>query len=196
MSEHVARQSETARYGGRRKKWVCPKVALWHLSGHWPVASLFLATSGLSACSSGRCTEMQLHYTLCSQIASLCDAHSLLCLALYLSCWWYTLTVQHLWVERSSVIKFGISSAGRPQPSDQQSNPYKSQSEPFLGQIHHLHFLNQTQYSGAQKASTFGRIASSKVFADMDSVCKEIKFLADYPHLNSCHLHIKRWLFC
>ena len=131
--------------------------------------------------------KMQLHYTLCSQTASLCNVHSL-CLALYLSCWWYTLTVQHLWVERSSVIKFGISSAGRPQPSDQQSNPYKSQSEPFLGQIHHLHFQNQTQYSGALKASTSGRIASWKVFADMGGDCKEIKFLADYSQLNSCHL--------
>ena len=206
MSEHVARQSETARYGGRRKKWVCPKVALWHLSGHWPVASLFLATSGLSACSSGRCTEMHHHHHHCSRCNStihsvvklhLCVMHIHCCVLHYIFLANDThFTVQRLWVERSSVIKFGISSAGRPQPSDQQSNPYKSQSEPFLGQIHHLHFLNQTQYSGAQKASTFGRIASSKVFADMDSVCKEIKFLADYPHLNSCHLHIKRWLFC
>ena len=87
----------------------------------------------------------------------LCVMHIHCCLALYLSCWWYTRTVQRLWVERSSVIKFGISSAGRPQPSDQQSNPYKSQFEPFLGQIHHLHFQNQTQYSCAQKASMSGR---------------------------------------
>ena len=120
--------------------------------------------------------KMQLHHTLCSQTASLCDVHSLLCLALYLSSWWYTLTVQRLRVERSPVIKFGISSAGRPQPSDQQSNPYKSQFEPFLGQIHHLHFLNQTQYSDGQKASMSGRIASWKVFADVDGVCKEINF--------------------
>ena len=151
-----------------KKKWVCPKVALWHLSGHWPVASLFLATSGLSACSSGRCTEMHHHHHHhhCSRCNStihsvvklhLCVMHIHCCLALYLSCWWYTRTVQRLWVERSSVIKFGISSAGRPQPSDQQSNPYKSQFEPFLGQIHHLHFQNQTQYSCAQKASMSGR---------------------------------------
>ena len=138
--------------------------------------------------------KMQLHYTpLWSQTA---DVHSLLCLALYLSCWWCTLTVQRLWVERSSVIKFGISSAARPRPSDQQSNPYKSQSEPFLGQIHHLHFLNQTQYLGAQKAPKSGRIASWKVFAGVDSVCKEIKFLVDHSQLNCCHLFNKWWLFC
>ena len=104
--------------------------------------------------------KMQLHYTLCSQTASLCDAHSLLSCAVSFLLMIHTYTVQRLWVERSSVIKFGISSAGRPQPSDQQSNPYKSQSEPFLGQIHHMHILNQTQYLGAQKASMSGRIAS------------------------------------
>ena len=150
-----------------KKKWVCPKVALWHLSGHWPVASLFLATSGLSACSSGRCTEMHYHHH-CSRCKS--TVHFVVKLHLfvmYIHCcvlfctisfllMIHTYTVQRLWVERSSVIKFGISSAGRPQPSDQQSNPYKSRFEPFLGQIHHLHFQNQTQYSGARMASTAG----------------------------------------
>ena len=140
--------------------------------------------------------KMQLHYTLCSQTASFCDAHSLLSCAVSLL----------LKVHQNSLLPVlcnvygqrgvrlsNLELAPRAALSPQTNSPTLTSHSlnPFWAKYIICIFKTKLNIHVPKKHPCLDEIASWKVFADMGGVCKEIKFLVDYSQLNSCHLHTK-----